>query len=235
MSPEPALVIDRLTKDFAVGLRGFRLRAVDRLSLRIAAGEVVGLLGPNGAGKSTVLKVALDLLAPTAGECRIFGVSSRRREARRPVGYLPESPGFPRHLTGRELVSYQGALAGLSGLGLRTRVEEELARTGLAEAGARRVGTYSKGMLQRLGLAQALVHGPRLLLLDEPASGIDGGGSGEMVARIRQLKAAGCAMLVVFHESAQMAEICDRVALMERGRLVAERVLLRPAATIPAP
>jgi len=191
-------------KDFAVGLRGLRLRAVDHVSLAVRPGEVFGLLGPNGSGKSTTIKLLLGLLEPTAGECAIFGVPSGRVEARRDVGYLPEAPNFYRFLTGRELVTFYGRMCGLAG------------------AADRRVGTYSKGMLQRIGLAQALVHDPRLLILDEPTAGVDPVGSAEMAELILALKARGKTVLITSHLLGQIEDLCDRVAILDRGRLVAE-------------
>ena len=218
----PAIEIRGLVKDFAVGLRGLRLRAVDHLSLTVRSGEVFGLLGPNGSGKSTTIKVLLGLLEPTAGTSAVFGVGSGRVEARRDVGYLPEAPNFYRFLSGRELVEFYGRMCGLSGAALSARVGEVVALVGLAGAADRRVGTYSKGMLQRIGLAQALVHDPRLLILDEPTAGVDPVGSAEMADLIRALKARGKTVLITSHLLGQIEELCDRVAILDRGRLVAE-------------
>ena len=209
-------------KDFAVGLRGLRLRAVDHVSLAVRPGEVFGLLGPNGSGKSTTIKLLLGLLEPTAGECTIFGAPSGKVEARRDVGYLPEAPNFYRFLTGRELVTFYGRMCGLAGAALRERVDEVIALVGLAGAADRRVGTYSKGMLQRIGLAQALVHDPRLLILDEPTAGVDPVGSAEISELILALKARGKTVLITSHLLGQIEELCDRVAILDRGRLVAE-------------
>lgn len=211
-----------LVKDFAVGLRGVKLRAVDHVTLRVAAGEIFGLLGPNGSGKSTTIKMLLGLLEPTAGECSIFGVASGRVEARRDVGYLPESPYFYRHLTGRELVRFYGRLCGLRAPRLEGRIAEVLAIVGLIEAADRRVGTYSKGMLQRVGLAQAMVHDPRLLILDEPTAGVDPVGSAAISELILKLKAEGKTVLITSHLLGQIEDICDRVAILDRGRLVVE-------------
>src|SRR3954462_10179977 len=157
----PAIELRGLVKDFSIGLRGVKLRAVDHLDLRVEAGQVYGLLGPNGSGKSTTIKMMLGLLEPTAGECHVFGVPGARVEARRNVGYLPESPYFYRHLTGRELVRFYGRMCGVEARTLVARIAETLAVVGLGEAADRLVGTYSKGMLQRVGLAQALVHDPQ--------------------------------------------------------------------------
>jgi ABC-2 type transport system ATP-binding protein len=198
------------------------LRAVDHLDLRIAAGQVYGLIGPNGSGKSTTIKMLLGLLEPTAGECRIFGVGSRRVEARRDVGYLPESPYFYRHLTGRELVAFYAQMCGMGRAELNSHVSEALAVVGLVEAADRRVGTYSKGMLQRIGLAQALVHDPRLLILDEPTAGVDPVGSAAISQLILQLKARGKTVLITSHLLGQIEDICDRVAILDRGKLILE-------------
>ena len=218
----PAIELRGLVKDFAIGLRGLKLRAVDHIDLTVAAGQVYGLLGPNGSGKSTTIKLLLGLLEPTAGECRVFGVSGARVESRRDVGYLPESPYFYRHLTGRELVRFYARICGLGGATMDARVDEVIAWVGMAEAAARRVGTYSKGMLQRIGLAQALVHDPRLVILDEPTAGVDPVGAAAMCDLILQLKARGKTVLITSHLLGQIEEICDRVAILDRGRLILE-------------
>ena len=217
-----ALDVRGVVKDFAVGLRGMKLRAVDHLTLQVRAGEIFGLLGPNGSGKSTTIKLLLGLLEPTAGECRVFGVPSVRVEARRDVGYLPESPYFYRHLTGGELVRFYGRMCGLAGTHLAARETSVLGIVGMSEAADRRVGTYSKGMLQRIGLAQALVHDPRLLILDEPTAGVDPVGTAAISELILRLKAEGKTVLITSHLLGQIEDICDRVAILDRGRLVLE-------------
>jgi ABC-2 type transport system ATP-binding protein len=221
-SEVPAVEVQGLVKDFAIGLRGLKLRAVDGLDLRIAAGQVYGLLGPNGSGKSTTIKTLLGLLEPTSGCCRLFGVPSAQVEARREVGYLPESPYFYRHLSGRELVRFYAEMCGLRGRQLDARVAESLETVGISAAAERRVGTYSKGMLQRIGLAQAIVHDPRLLILDEPTAGVDPVGSAAIAELILQLKARGKTVLITSHLLGQIEDICDRVAILDRGRLVLE-------------
>lgn len=218
----PALALRGLVKDFSVGLRGVKLRAVDHLDLTVAPGQIYGLLGPNGSGKSTTIKLLLGLLEPSAGECRIFGEPSGHVAARREVGYLPESPYFYRHLTGRELVRFYGRMCGLRAPTLEPRLAEVLALVGLGEAAERRVGTYSKGMLQRVGLAQALVHDPKLLILDEPTAGVDPVGSAAISELVLQLKAAGKTVLITSHLLGQIEDICDRVAILDRGRLILE-------------
>lgn len=221
-SVSPAVALRGLVKDFSIGLRGVKLRAVDHLDLTVAAGQVYGLLGPNGSGKSTTIKLLLGLLEPSAGACQIFGLPCDRVEARRDVGYLPESPYFYRHLTGRELVRFYAQMGGLRRAGLADRVAEVLHVVGLAEAADRRVGTYSKGMLQRVGLAQAMVHDPRLLILDEPTAGVDPVGSAAITELILKLKAQGKTVVITSHLLGQIEDICDRVAILDRGRLVLE-------------
>jgi ABC-2 type transport system ATP-binding protein len=221
-SAAAAIEISGLIKDFSVGLRGVKLRAVDNLNLRIEPGQVYGLLGPNGSGKSTTIKIILGLLEPTAGACRVFGVPGTKVEARLDVGYLPESPYFYRHLTGRELVQFYGRICGLAGSALKPRIAEVIAWVGLTDAADRRVGTYSKGMLQRIGLAQALVHDPRLVILDEPTAGVDPVGAAAISELILKLKAQGKTVLITSHLLAQIEDICDRVAILDRGRLLLE-------------
>ena len=221
-SAVPAIELRGLIKDFSVGLRGVKLRAVDDLSLRVPAGQVFGLLGPNGSGKSTTIKIILGLLEPTAGGCRVFGLPSTQVEARVDVGYLPESPYFYRHLSGRELVRFYARICGLGGAKVAPRVAEVIDWVGLTEAADRLVGTYSKGMLQRIGLAQALVHNPRLVILDEPTSGVDPVGAAAISELILQLKAQGKTVLITSHLLTQIEDICDRVAILDRGRLILE-------------
>ena len=214
--------IERLTKVFPVPLRRERVVAVHDLSLRVEKGEVYGLLGPNGSGKSTTLKILLGLVAATSGETRVFGEDSSSVRSRRDVGFLPENPYFYKFLTGAETVGFFGKLSGMSGDALETRVAELLELVGLKDAAARRVGSYSKGMLQRVGLAQALVQDPGLLVLDEPTAGVDPVGSREIRDLILELKARGKTVLLCSHLLSQVQEVCDRVGILARGRLVRE-------------
>jgi len=218
----PVIEIDGLTKEFDIGLRGIKLRAVDHLVLSIPRGGVFGLLGPNGSGKSTTIKIILGLMRPTSGNCRVFDGSAVDPEVRRRIGYLPESPDFYRFLTGWALVEFFGRMSGLRGGALDERVGRVLDRVGLFEAGRRKIGTYSKGMLQRVGLAQALVHDPDLIILDEPTAGVDPIGAKTIAGIIRNLKASGRSVLLSSHLLAQVEEVCDRVAILDRGKLVLE-------------
>lgn len=220
----PAISIQNLTKEFtppSVLKRG-TIVAVRDLSLNVEAGHVYGLLGPNGSGKSTTMKVVLGLVTPTAGKTFIFGKDSRDVESREAVGFLPENPYFYKFLTGEETVHFYGKLCGLRGKMLRDRTRELLALVGLEDAAHRRVGGYSKGMLQRIGLAQALVQDPRLLVLDEPTAGVDPAGSREICDLILQFKARGLTVLLCSHLLSQVQEICDRIGIMHRGGLVRE-------------
>jgi len=224
MSPatDAAVAVDGLTKDYLLSVRGLRVRAVDGLSLVVQPGQVFGLLGPNGSGKSTTIKVVLGLAEPTLGSTSIFGVSSREARSRVDVGYLPENPNFHRFLSGRELVTFYARVCGVDRARLRDRVDEVIEWVGLKDAASRRLSTYSKGMLQRIGLAQAVVHDPRLLILDEPTAGVDPVGSAEIGELILRLKAQGKTIVLSSHLLAQVEGLCDRIAILNRGRLVLE-------------
>jgi len=221
-SAKEVIEIRGLTKEFDIGLHGIKLRAVDHLDLDIPRGGVFGLLGPNGSGKSTTIKIILGLMRPTSGECRVLGGSAGDPEVRRRIGYLPESPDFYRFLSGRELIRFYGRMAGLSGVSLDESVGRVLEWVGLADASERKIGTYSKGMLQRAGLGQALVHDPELIILDEPTAGVDPIGSRMIAEIIHALKAAGKSVLLSSHLLAQVEGVCDRVAILDRGRVVLE-------------
>ena len=173
----PAVAVTGLTKVFPVSFRRQSIVAVRDLDLQVKPGEVYGLLGPNGSGKSTTLKIILGLVSPTRGHTEIFGRDSRLVESREAVGFLPENPYFYKFLTGAETLRFFGQLCGLSGALLKKRVDEMLELVGLTDARDRRLRGYSKGMLQRIGLAQALINEPRLVVLDEPTAGVDPAGS----------------------------------------------------------
>src|SRR5215469_2803152 len=219
----PAVAVQRLTKIFPVPFHPTRrVIAVNDLSLCIEAGEVYGLLGPNGSGKSTTLKIILGLVSPTRGRTEIFGRDSRLVESREAVGFLPENPYFYKFLSGAETLRFFGRLCGMTGAKLKSRVNELLDLVGLNKARDRRLGTYSKGMLQRIGLAQALIHDPRLVVLDEPTAGVDPAGSREIRDLILDLKRRGITVLLSSHLLAQAQEICDRIGILANGVLVRE-------------
>ncbi|MBX7209353.1 MAG: ABC transporter ATP-binding protein [Verrucomicrobiaceae bacterium] len=217
-----AVSVENLTKVFKGHLGRKSFVAVRELSFTVAAGEVYGLIGPNGSGKSTTMKVVLGLLAADEGRTQIFGRDSTTVQSRQDVGFLPENPYFYKHLTGMETLLFYGRLCGLGGGRLRARAREMLALTGLEDAAERRVGGYSKGMLQRIGLAQALIHEPRLLVLDEPTAGVDPAGSRKIRDLIIEFKQRGITVLVTSHLLEQLQEVCDRVGIMSHGRMVRE-------------
>jgi ABC-2 type transport system ATP-binding protein len=196
--------------------------AVADLSLAVAPGEVFGFLGPNGAGKTTSVKMLLGLIAPSAGEATVLGRPLGDRRARARLGFLPEHFRFPEWLSGRELLEFHGRLFGLGGPRLRDRIERLLARVDLADAARREIRTYSKGMMQRLGLAQAMLNEPALVLLDEPTSGLDP--LGRLLVRdiIRELRAAGTTVFLNSHLLGEVEATCDRVAFVKAGRTVSE-------------
>lgn len=222
MNTGPAITVKGLTKDFRIGLRGVKLRAVDNVSFEIPRGQVFGLLGPNGCGKSTTLKIILGLVSPTAGEVSILGFPFATTAARSRTGFLPEAPYFHKFLTGRELVAYCARLSGVKPEFVDQAVEEALALTVMTEAGDRTIGTYSKGMLQRIGLAQAIVHDPELVILDEPTAGVDPVGSAAIGQMIKAMKAKGKTIVLCSHLLGQVEQVCDRIAIMDRGKLVLE-------------
>ena len=217
-----AVAVEGLTKVFRTPFRKQSITAVRDLNLRIESGEVYGLLGPNGSGKSTTLKMILGLVTPTRGRAEIFGCDSTEVATRRSVGFLPESPYFYKFLTGAETLRFFVKLCGLSGWDLRDRVQELLDLVGLTEARNQRLGTYSKGMLQRIGLAQALINEPALLVLDEPTAGVDPAGSRDIRNLIVDLKKRGVTVLLSSHLLEQVQEICDRVGILAKGALVRE-------------
>jgi len=219
---DAAVVVSGLTKIFPVPFHREKVVAVRDLDLRVEAGEVYGLLGPNGSGKSTTLKIILGLVSPTRGRTEIFGRDSSRVDSREAVGFLPENPYFYKYLSGEETLRFFGKLGGLNGGRLRQQIDELLELVGLTNARKRRLGTYSKGMLQRIGLAQALIHEPKLVVLDEPTAGVDPAGSRDIRNLIVDLKKRGITVLLSSHLLAQVQEVCDRIGILANGVLVRE-------------
>ncbi len=217
-----AVSLRNLTRVFSIPFKRQRLVAVRDLSLEVQEGEVYGLLGPNGSGKSTTMKMILGLVTPTSGTAEVFGHDSRAFAARNDVGFLPENPYFYKFLTGEETLRFYGKLCGMKGSALDKRVNELLALVDMEGARHRRVGGYSKGMLQRIGLAQAIIQDPRLVVLDEPTAGVDPAGSRQIRDLILGLKERGMTVLLTSHLLEQVQEVCDRVGIMARGELLRE-------------
>jgi ABC-2 type transport system ATP-binding protein len=192
---------------------------LDRLDLEIRPGEVIGLLGPNGAGKTTTLKLLTGLIKPSAGRAWIFGVPIEDTRSRRRLGFLPEQPYFYDYLSGLEYLELAGGLSGLSGAEAGERARHWLGRVGLGERPSLRLRKYSKGMLQRLGLAAALMHEPDLLILDEPMSGLDPFGRRDVRELILEQRERGVTVLFSSHIIPDVESLCDRVAIVLRGRL----------------
>ncbi|MFH1477558.1 MAG: ABC transporter ATP-binding protein [Verrucomicrobiota bacterium] len=204
------------------GTRGDTVRALQGLSLSVAQGQVYGFLGPNGAGKTTTMHVLLGFIKAAAGTARIFDEDVCQTIARRRIGYLPEHPDTYRFLTGRELLCMAGRLFGLPRAALHARTTELLALVGLETAADRRLAAYSRGMLQRIGLAQALVNDPDLVILDEPAGGFDPLGRIRIREIIAALRERGKTVFFSSHELSEVERVCDRVGILAAGRLVAE-------------
>ncbi len=222
MTDEYAIETDDLSKTYVSRWRGRELRAVDSLSLKVPTGSKFGLLGANGAGKTTFVKMLLAAVKPTGGSARLFGRDAWNAEARRPVGYLPENHRFPTYLTGEGMLDFYAGLSGVPVIERKKRVPELLELVGLAEKGPIRIKKYSKGMLQRLGLAQALIHKPELLVLDEPTDGVDPVGRRHVRDILDRLTGQGVTVFINSHLLSEVETFCDSVAILQKGRLVLE-------------
>lgn len=230
--PETAACrVDGLTKTYRAGFWGRRRPAVSGLGFAVARGEICGLLGHNGAGKTTTLKAILDLVRPDAGRIEIFGVDHRQRRARARVGYLPEGPYFYDHLTAAELLDFYGRLADLPARERARRAREALALVGMEAHAGLALRRCSKGMLQRVGLAQALLADPELLILDEPMSGLDPLGRREVRDLLGELRARGKTILLSSHIVPDLEALADRVVILARGRLAGTHDLRDDCAT----
>jgi ABC-2 type transport system ATP-binding protein len=215
--PEPVIRTRRLTKKYGT------LTAVDRLDLTVYPGEIFGLLGQNGAGKTTTILMLLGLSEPTDGEASVMGLDPawEPREVKRRVGYLPDAVGFYENMTGRQNLRYTARLNGLRKAEAETAIDEVLAQVGLADRADDRVGTYSRGMRQRLGIADALVKSPDLLILDEPTTSIDPIGVIEILELLRRLVTErGLSIMLSSHLLSQVQSVCDRIGIFAAGRLI---------------
>ena len=218
----PAIHIEGLTKDYAVGFwRRRPYRALDRLTLSIPSGEVFGFLGPNGAGKTTTLKLLMQLIFPTAGRAEILGRPVGDVGVRRRLGYLPENPSFYDYLTAEELLTYFAQLLDVPGAVRRQRVSALLDRVGIGRERRFQLRKFSKGMIQRVGIAQALLNEPEVIFLDEPMSGLDPVGRHDVRALILELRDQGRTVFFSSHILADAEALCSRVAIVAGGRLAA--------------
>lgn len=197
------------------------IKAIDALSLSIETGQVFGFLGPNGAGKTTTMHVLLGFITPTSGDALIFGEDVRHSIARQRIGYLPEHPDMYKFLTGRELLSFSGQLFGIRGSILKSRVNSLLAETGIEHAADRKIATYSRGMMQRICFAQALINDPDLVILDEPTGGLDPFGRMAIREIITGLKEKGKTVFFSSHELSEVELVCDHIAIIADGKIVA--------------
>ncbi len=218
----PAIDIHELTKDYPVGFwRPRPYRALDRLTLSVERGEVFGFLGPNGAGKTTTLKLLMQLVFPTSGRAEILGRPVGSLDVRRRIGYLPENPYFYDNLTAEELLAYFGGLFDIPAAQRRQRAAQLLDQVGIGAERRMQLRKYSKGMVQRVGIAQALVNDPEVVFLDEPMSGLDPLGRREIRALILRLREAGKTVFFSSHILSDAETLCSRVAIVAGGRLVA--------------
>ncbi len=217
-----AIETDGLVKIYRSRFRGREIRAVSGMSLRVPAGVKYGLLGPNGAGKTTFVKMLLSAVRPSAGTAKIFGKDAQEQEARRPVGYLPENHRFPTYLTGSSMLDFYSALSGLGAAERAERVPKMLGLVGLEQWGDVRIKKYSKGMLQRLGLAQALIHRPQLLVLDEPTDGVDPIGRREIRDILNRLTSEGVTVFLNSHLLSEVESFCEYVAILRKGEIALE-------------
>ncbi len=196
-----------------------KAKAVNDIDFEIRPGEVVGLLGPNGSGKSTTVKMILGLLYPTSGSLQVLGRSPRAVEAKREIGYLPEESYLYKYLTAAETLDFFGSLFNLSKAERKLRIEQLLEMVGMSHAANRRIGEFSKGMVRRIGLAQAMINDPSLLILDEPTSGLDPIGCREVKDLIKLLKKRGKTVIVTSHLLSDVEDVCDRVIILYGGKI----------------
>jgi len=219
---DSAIETEGLTKIFRTRWNKREVRAVDGISLRVARGTTFGLLGPNGAGKTTFVKMLLSATHPTSGRAKIFGEDSRHPKARLPIGYLPENHRFPTYLTGAGMLDFYASLSGMPSKERRARIPELMEKVGLDKWGAIRLGKYSKGMLQRVGLAQALMHSPTLLVLDEPSDGVDPIGRKQIRDILHELEEKGVTIFLNSHLLVEVELFCRDVAIIHHGKVAVE-------------
>ncbi len=216
---EYAVETQDLTKIYRTRWTGREVRAIDGVSLRVPRGIIFGLLGPNGAGKTTFVKTLLSAVRQTRGSALVFGRNASDPEARQPIGYLPENHRFPTYFTGAGMLDFYASLSGVSASKRKKLIPEHLDLVGLSQWGGVRIGKYSKGMLQRLGLAQALIHSPTILILDEPTDGVDPVGRREIRELLLRFEAQGVTIFVNSHLLAEVETLCREVAILHKGKV----------------
>ena len=219
MESEYAIETQDLTKVYISQWKRRQVRAIDGVSLRVRPGAIFGLLGPNGAGKTTFVKTLLSAVRPTRGSALIFGRDASEPEARRPIGYLPENHRFPTYFTGAGMLDFYAALSGVEASRRKKLIPEQLELVGLSEWASMRIGKYSKGMLQRLGLAQALIHSPTILILDEPTDGVDPVGRRQIREILGRFEERGVTIFVNSHLLAEVETLCHEVAILDKGKV----------------
>jgi ABC-2 type transport system ATP-binding protein len=219
-SAEPAIDLRQVFKNY-----GRRVQALQGVDLRVNRGEVFGLLGPNGAGKSTLVKIMMTVVRPTRAQGNILGHPVGHKPTLARVGYLPENHRFPKYLTGRQVLDFFSALAGVDRVTRRRRSAEFLDIVGMTQWADTKISTYSKGMLQRVGLAQALVHEPDLVVLDEPTDGVDPVGRRDILDVLGRIRGQGRTVFVNSHALSELEAICDRVAILVKGRVAKQGTL----------
>ncbi len=216
----PALEVASLSKTYRRWWSRKGVRALDDVNLTIGRGSIFGLLGPNGAGKTTLIKIALTIARPTSGRVRLLGEDTRNRSVFRRVGYLPENPRFPTHLSANNVLRLYGSMSGRDMAYIREKGPEWLERVGLSGWERTKVANFSKGMVERLAFAQAVIHDPDLIFLDEPTDGLDPVGRMEIRKICRELADQGKTVFINSHILAEIETVCDRVALMKQGRII---------------
>ncbi len=221
----PVLEIDSLKKTFRIGFFRKRVEAVRNVSFNVNEGEIFGLLGPNGAGKTTLIKVMMGLIRSTQGNVRILGQDGHRANTRRHVGYLPENPYFHEYLTPKELLEFYGRLQGMTRSEILKVRDPLIEQVGLKDAANRPLRKFSKGMLQRIGLAQAILASPKFLVLDEPMSGLDPIGRKFVADLIKELNDKGTTIMFSSHILSDVERLCDRVVILNKGLKVSEGTL----------
>ena len=214
------LEVQNLVKIFRSGFVRKKIKVINDVTFKVEAGEVFGIAGPNGAGKTTIFKCILGFIKPTSGSIRIFQKPSDHSELKKLLGYLPENPYFYEYLSGFELMKYMGKLHGIKGKLLSKRIDELLEKVNLTSASKVQLRKYSKGMLQRIGIAQALINDPEFIILDEPMSGLDPLGRREVRDLILELKKSGKTVILSSHILSDLEALCDKVCFIFRGKVM---------------